>query len=201
MDTVTYDHMQRIIGATINKLNIPPHVRDEAESEAWVILAAALDNHNESFGVPLAAHVALRLRWGLKTWMGKSIRDSEGTIQLAFRDGASAGTDFGAEAANGEYGRLPIEPFDPDSLRDYDHEAECAVLLATVLDLCDTVLTTKERICILGTAIGLYPAEVSRLAKVNGKGIKANVASARDKLKIALKMRDERGLLLLTDKV
>lgn len=56
---------------------------------------------------------------------------------------------------------------------------DAALTLEIVLDACDTVLTARERIILLGTAYGLYPAEISAATKVNGAQYKTILAQAR----------------------
>lgn len=169
----------------IAEYRFPRHVWDEAESEAWYIIAKAFQSYKPERGYTLAAHVRYRLRMDLKTWAKKSMLNDHDELILDVIDEIR-----------------PInEPIDPESERDRDADSEHAALLDAVLEVCDTILTTKDRLCLLGTAIGVAQADISRVTKLNGEGIAAHVTRARKQIKIALKIGHENPLLPSSNKV
>ena len=71
-----------LIGHVVRSMSIPPYLHDEACSEGLVLLAIAAPRYDPSYGVPAGAYLAQRLRWGLKSWQQRELRQRAEELPL-----------------------------------------------------------------------------------------------------------------------
>lgn len=148
-----------LIPHVIKSMSLPVHMHDEAFSEGLVIMAVASTKFDPGMGVPPGAYLAQRLRWGLKSWQHREMKQL--TVELSDRLS------------------LPMS---------HEEEIQARRDLDQLLYVAARRLNAPEYVALLGAVYGARQNELANILGKNAQQLEALRMSAREKLRNSLRL-------------